>query len=64
MTREREVLQLAAESHSNPEIAGRLVISPRTVETHRANLMRKPDLQRQADLIRYAPQRRIIAWEL
>ncbi len=62
-TREREVLQLAAEGHSNPEIAERLVISPRTVETHRANLMRKLGLQSQADLIRYALQRRIITLE-
>src|SRR5687767_11728088 len=43
--REREVLQLAAEGLSNPEIAGRLSISPRTVETHRANLMRKLSLK-------------------
>jgi two-component system, NarL family, response regulator NreC len=63
-TREREVLQLAAEGHSNPEIAERLVISPRTVETHRANLMRKLGLQSQADLIRYALQRRIITLEV
>ena len=62
-TREREVLQLAAEGRSNPEIAERLVISPRTVETHRANLMRKLGLQSQAGLIRYALQRRIITLE-
>jgi two-component system response regulator NreC len=60
-TREREVLHLAAEGHSNAEIAERLVISPRTVETHRASLMRKLDLQSQTDLIRYALQRGIIA---
>jgi two-component system response regulator NreC len=63
-TRKREVLQLAAEGHSNPEIAERLVISPRTVETHRANLMRKLGLQSQADLIRYALQRRIMRLEV
>jgi two-component system response regulator NreC len=63
-TREREVLHLAAEGHSNAEIAERLVISPRTVETHRASLMRKLDLQSQTDLIRYALQRGIIAFKI
>jgi DNA-binding NarL/FixJ family response regulator len=54
--REREVLQLAAEGCSNPAIAERLGISPRTAETHRANLMRKLALRTQTDLIRYAMQ--------
>jgi DNA-binding NarL/FixJ family response regulator len=58
--REREVLHLAAQGSSNAEIADRLVISPRTVETHRANLMRKLDLRSQADLFRFALQRGII----
>ena len=53
-TREREVLQLAAEGHTAAEIGARLFISPRTVEIHRANLMRKLSLRNQADLIRYA----------
>ncbi len=59
-TREREVLQLAAESSSIAEIGARLGISPRTVETHRENLMRKLDLQSQTDLIRYALRRGIV----
>ena len=59
-TREREVFQLVAESCSNPDIAARLGISPRTVETHRANLMRKLTLRTQTDLILYALQRGII----
>jgi DNA-binding NarL/FixJ family response regulator len=58
--REREVLHLAAEGSSNADIAARLGISPRTVETHRANLMRKLALRTQTDLIRYALQRGII----
>ena len=58
--REREVLQLAAEGYSNPDIAARLGVSPRTVETHRANLLRKLALRTQTDLIRYALQRGII----
>jgi two-component system, NarL family, response regulator NreC len=59
-SREREVLQLAAESHSSTEIAARLGISPRTAETHRANLMRKLGLQSQTDLIRYALRRGLV----
>jgi RNA polymerase sigma factor (sigma-70 family) len=62
-TREREVLQLAAESSSVSEIAARLGISPRTVETHRENLMRKLGLQSQTDLIRYAFRRGILPLE-
>ena len=62
-TREREVLQLSAESSSAAEIAARLGISPRTVETHRENLMRKLGLQSQSDLIRYALRRGILPLE-
>ncbi len=62
-TREREVLHLAAEGHANTEIAARLGISPRTVETHRANLMRKLDLQGHADLVRYAIRRGLVSPE-
>jgi DNA-binding NarL/FixJ family response regulator len=58
--RERQVLQLAAEGHSNAEIAARLSISPRTAEMHRANAMRKLDLKTQADLIRHALRRGMI----
>lgn len=53
-SREREVLQLAAQGLSNAEIGTRLAISPRTVETHRANLLRKLGLQSQTDLVRFA----------
>jgi two-component system, NarL family, response regulator NreC len=59
-TREREVLQLAAEGRTNADIAAALGVSPRTVETHRAHLMRKLDLHTQADLIRYALKRGIL----
>jgi DNA-binding NarL/FixJ family response regulator len=61
--REREVLQLAAEGHSQNEIATKLVISPRTAETHRANLMRKLGLQNQTDLVRFAIKRGIVSLE-
>ncbi|NJL32690.1 MAG: response regulator transcription factor [Chloroflexaceae bacterium] len=50
--REREVLHLTAEGYSAAEIGKRLSLSPRTVETHRANLMRKLDIHTQTDLIR------------
>lgn len=59
-TREREVLHLIADGRTNAEIAAQLVISSRTVETHRANLMRKLELRTQADLIRYALRREIL----
>jgi len=59
-TREREVLHLAVEGYSSAEIAARLSISPRTVEAHRANMMRKLGLHTQTDLIRYALKRKII----
>jgi two-component system response regulator NreC len=60
-SREREVLQLVAEGHTNPQIGKRLFISPRTVEIHRANMMTKLDLRNQTDLIRYALKRGIIS---
>jgi two-component system response regulator NreC len=62
-SREREVLQLVAEGHTNVQIAARLFISPRTVETHRANLMHKLDLRTSASLVRYALRRGILPSE-
>jgi len=59
-TREREVLHLSAEGHTNNEIAVRLGISVRTAETHRSRLMHKLDIHTQADLTRYALRRGII----
>jgi two-component system, NarL family, response regulator NreC len=55
--REREVLQLLAEGLKSPEIADRLGISARTVETHRANLMRKLGFRSPAALGRFVEQR-------
>jgi two-component system response regulator NreC len=52
--RQREVLQLAAEGNTNAEIAGRLNISQRTAENHRAILMQRLGLQNQTELIRHA----------
>jgi DNA-binding NarL/FixJ family response regulator len=61
--REREIFQLVATGLSNAEIADRLSISPRTVETHRANMMHKLGLRTQSDLIRYAVRRGLISLE-
>jgi DNA-binding NarL/FixJ family response regulator len=55
--REREIIKLIAEGRSSKEIGDLLFISTRTVQHHRANLMRKLDLKRTADLVRYAIQR-------
>ena len=52
--REREVLQLIAEGLTSKEIGARLDAALKTVETHRTNVMRKPDLHSIADLTRYA----------
>jgi len=53
-SREREVLKLIAEGKSSREIGQLLYISHRTVERHRANIMEKLNVNRTADLIRYA----------
>jgi DNA-binding NarL/FixJ family response regulator len=52
--REREVLCLVAQGHTSADIAGQLVISVRTVDWHRANLLHKLHLHTTADLVRYA----------
>jgi two-component system response regulator NreC len=52
--REREVLRLLALGHTNQEIAGKLYISVRTVETHRAHIMQKLRLSTRAELVRHA----------
>jgi DNA-binding NarL/FixJ family response regulator len=52
--REREVLQLLAEGHSTTQIAERLHISRKTVETHRKNIKQKLDLQSVAELTKFA----------
>lgn len=62
-TREREVLQLMADGLTSAEMSQRLSISPRTVEIHRANVMRKLSLHSQTDLIRYALRKGILSME-
>ena len=58
--REHEVLLLAAQGRTNPEIGIHLGISRRTAETHRANLLRKLGLKGQQELIRYALKRGLL----
>lgn len=52
--REREILQLIVDGYTSSEIANILFISPRTVETHRSNLMQKLNIKNTAGLVRYA----------
>jgi len=52
--REREVCELLAYGHTNAEVAEKLFISDRTVETHRTNIMAKLGLRNRAGLVRYA----------
>ncbi len=59
-TREREILQMVVQGISNSEISARLFISPRTVETHRSNVMHKLGLRTQAELLKFAVVRGLI----
>jgi len=52
--REREVLAFVAEGLNNQQIAEKLFISPRTVDTHRTNIMQKLDIHDTANLVRFA----------
>jgi DNA-binding NarL/FixJ family response regulator len=58
--REREIVQLLAEGKSNKETAAVLGISVKTVEAHRANLMRKMGFSSLSDLVRYAVREKMI----
>jgi len=59
--REREVLKLVAEGHSNKYIAEYLCLSIKTVEKHRSNLMRKLDLHNASTLTAYAIEKGLVA---
>jgi two-component system response regulator NreC len=58
--REVEVLGLIALGYMNPEIAEQLVLSVRTIETHRANIQRKTGLSTRAELIAYAIEHKLV----
>jgi two-component system response regulator NreC len=57
--RELEVLALLAEGHTNAEIAARLFLSPRTVESHRANIQSKTGRKTRAELVAYAREHQL-----
>ena len=59
-SREREIIQLIAEGRSNKEAASTLGISVKTIEAHRANIMRKLRLRSVSDLVRYAIRNKIV----
>lgn len=59
-SREREVLQLIAEGHSNQRIAQELFISVKTVEAHKAHIMSKLHARNRTDLIRYALRKGLV----
>ncbi|HWI08821.1 MAG TPA: response regulator transcription factor, partial [Solirubrobacteraceae bacterium] len=58
--REREVLKLIAEAYTNKAIGETLHLSEKTVESHRANLMRKLEMRDRVELVRYAIRRGLI----
>ncbi len=61
--REQEVLVHIAEGLTNPEIADKLVISVKTVDRHRENIMRKLNLHSRIDLVKYALKQGLIELE-
>jgi DNA-binding NarL/FixJ family response regulator len=58
--REREVLKLIAEAYTNRAIGETLHLSEKTIESHRANLMRKLEMRDRVELVRYAIRRGLI----
>ena len=55
--RERQIVKLIAEGKSSKEVGELLFISSRTVQHHRANIMRKLNIKKTADLVKYAIQK-------
>ena len=58
--REEEIVKLVAEAHTNDEIADMLVISKKTVERHRANILEKLGMRDRVELTRYAIRRGLV----
>ncbi len=58
--RELEIVKLIAEAHTTKEIADMLVISPKTVERHRANVLAKLGMRDRVELTRYAIRRGLV----
>lgn len=61
--REKEVLGWIAKGYSNKEIADRLVISVKTVETHKAHIMEKLGLKTRPDLVKYALKKGLLTFD-
>jgi len=61
--REREILAKVAQGYSNKEIAEQLIISVKTVETHKSNLMEKLDLKTRPDLVKFAMKKGLLNFE-
>ncbi len=59
--REREVLKLTVEGYTNQEIATRLIISVKTVDTYRSRIMGKLNLRHRSELVRYALRKGLLA---
>jgi len=60
--REKEVLTLIAKGYSNKEIAEKLVISVKTVETHKGNLMEKLQMKTRPELVEYAVKKGLLGY--
>jgi len=61
--REREILRMVAEGLSSKEVAGRLVISPKTVDNHRSQLMHKLGVRNATELTRFAVRHGLVSSE-
>ncbi|WP_276357999.1 response regulator transcription factor [Cohnella caldifontis] len=61
--REKEILAKVAQGYSNKEIAEQLIISVKTVESHKANLMEKLDLKTRPDLVKFAMKKGLLNFE-
>ena len=59
-TRERQVLRLLAQGHTNSEIAGHLSLSTKTVDTYRSRIMTKLNVRKKSELVNYALQYKLI----
>ena len=58
--REREVVKLIAEGYTNQQIADLLHRSVKTIESHRANILRKLDIHDSIELVKYAVRKKLI----
>jgi DNA-binding NarL/FixJ family response regulator len=59
-SREKEILGLIAEGYTNPQIAGKIFLSPFTVDSHRKNLLAKLNVKNTATLIKLAVEHKLI----